>query len=50
MCLRYWQNRIKIQLEQLHHGSQKEFHPNQNLLRFNSQEEFYDIAKSSTDT
>ena len=49
MYLRYWQNKLKIQfLKQLDHGYQKELHPNLNLPRFNNQNDFYGIARSST--
>ena len=36
-------------LEQLDHGSEKEFHPNLKLLRFNNQKDSYDIAQTLTD-
>ena len=49
--LRSWHIKLKIHfLEQLDHGSKKDFHPNLKLPRFDNQKDFYDIARNSTDS
>ena len=48
-CLRYWQKKNNQFWLPLDHGSEKELHLNLKLPIFNNQNDFYDIAKSSTD-